>query len=357
MLQSLLKELVSCDTRYSNKCEKNSYGVIAAHLKKAGIPFKTVNVDGRPNILADNGKPGKAILFYAHSDTVGVLPGWKTDPFRLVIKNDRAYGLGTYDMKGGMAALLTAFAAAKKHVKMLIAVDEENISEGAWHVVKKEKRFFKDVILAISAEPNFGMGIHSVTTGRTGRMLFRAVSKGKPVHIAHYKKGVNAIYPLVQFINGLKEMRFKDLYTVLQPRSVRSDVVGMSLCHNAEVDIEVLIGALDSPVSLLRELNRLAKSVKGDIHVALIPRKTPYLAGYQFDEFPYKSEIAKIIKKNTHKTMECVHRSSVGDDNVIASLGIPVVTWGPDGGGAHEANEWVSLQSLEIMTRMYSELL
>ena len=55
--------------------------------------------------------------------------------------------------------------------------------------------------------------------------------------------------------------------------------------------------------------------------------------------------------------MKKVARSSVGDDNVLATLRIPVITWGPSGGNAHSANEYVSEKSLDTFVNMYSDLL
>lgn len=55
--------------------------------------------------------------------------------------------------------------------------------------------------------------------------------------------------------------------------------------------------------------------------------------------------------------MQLHERSSVGDDNVLATLGIPVITWGPDGKGAHEADEWVDLESLKILSKMFKTLI
>lgn len=63
-----------------------------------------------------------------------------------------------------------------------------------------------------------------------------------------------------------------------------------------------------------------------------------------------------ILLETLNKEMQLYERSSVGDDNVLASLGIPVITWGPDGGNAHRAGEWVDLDSLQLLQEMYQKL-
>lgn len=354
----ILDILVAQDTRSKYKRESNLRSQLTTILTESGFDTKVILTDSRPNILADNRKAGKAILFYGHIDTVDVVSGWTKDPFKLLVEGHKAYGLGAYDMKGGMAAFLTAIKNINKHVKVMLAVDEENISAGAWDIAEKQKSFFDDVEIAVSAEPNFGLGMHGITVGRTGRVIFNVVSVGKPVHIAKFRDGLNAIYPLADFIAKLKRSRLtNDKMTVIQPRSVRSEVTGMSLCERAEVDIEVLLGGDDNIDDVREKLQTVANESGGNITVKLAPRVTPYLTGYCFEKFPYQDEISKIIKKFTNEKMKLCERSSVGDDNVIASLGIPIITWGPDGGGAHEADEWVDLESLQVLANMYKALI
>lgn len=353
-----LQELVATDTRCNYKKEDNLQKLLSSYLKKCGFFVDLVPTDGRHNILADNKKGGKAILFYGHIDTVDVVPGWVTDPYTLIVNGDRAYGLGAYDMKGGISCILESVQNSSKHIKVLFAVDEENISEGSWNVVDNYKHFFNDVELVISAEPNFGLGLNGITIGRTGRVIFDVTSVGRPVHIAKYATGLNAIYPLTSFLSLLEKTKIgKDRMTIIQPRSIQTQTNGMSLCENAMVKIEVLIGGDDSIEYIESKLKIIANKSGGKVKVELAHRKTPYLSGYRFESFPNQSSIEAIIKNATSKRMKLHERSSVGDDNVIASLGKPVITWGPDGGRAHESNEWVDVESLETLSSMYVQLL
>ena len=210
-LLTLLNQLVREDTRYSQKTEGNLKSCLTKTLKNLGFVISIVETDGRPNILADNQKDGKAILFYGHIDTVDVVPGWTRGPFELTIEGNKGYGLGAYDMKGGMVAFLTAVKGATRHIKIFLAIDEENISAGAWDVLKQRKDFFEDVELIISAEPNFGLGLNGITVGRTGRVIFTITSKGKPVHIAKFEEGINAIYPLASYLNFYKKANWEKI--------------------------------------------------------------------------------------------------------------------------------------------------
>ena len=355
-LIDLLKNLVKINSIYPQEKEISDY--LFKYLKSNGFKVQKQKVDlNRFNLLASKGSGKKFILFYGHLDTVPVVEreNWETDPHKPVIKSNKLFGLGASDMKGGLSAFLTATKETNLPIKILLAADEENISEGAWKAVKENKTFFKDVELVISSEPSFGLGLNGITTGRTGRCIYEIVFKGKPAHIIKYKEGVDAFKKLTDFGSKLYKVRetlFKSKDTVIQIRKISGESQGMSVCGEARAEVEVILGAEDNVKSVLAKLKLLSKA-----EVSIKPRKTPYLEGYYFKEFPYQKEFENIIKEYTKKTMQLHRRKSVGDDNVLASLGIPVVTWGPEGGNEHKPNEYVDIKSLDILSKMYKSLL
>src|SRR5262245_55573961 len=72
---------------------------------------------GRPNVAAvwRGAGGGRSLLLSGHIDTVprGSAP-WSRDPFGGTIEENRLYGLGSNDMKGGIAAMLVAVEALKE---------------------------------------------------------------------------------------------------------------------------------------------------------------------------------------------------------------------------------------------------
>lgn len=352
----LLGKLIKIQSNYPN--EKKVFTFLKSELKKCGFKISTQKISkDRYNIFAEKGKAKKSILFYGHIDTVSIkdVDKWKTDPFKPTIKGGNLYGLGSSDMKGGIASIISATSDTNAYVKLFLAVDEENISEGAWKAVKENKEFFKDVEIVISSEPSFGLGMNSVTVGRTGRCIYEINFVGKSEHIIKYKKAVDAIEKLCAFGNSLYEKRdilFKSSDTVAQLRLVSAESNGMSVCGESKAEIEVILGDSDSINSVKKQLQTLT-----DDKVEIKKRKTPYLEGYSFEHFPYENQISKIIKDKTGKKMILCRRKSVGDDNVLATLKIPVITWGTEGGNEHTANEFVKISSLVKLTEMYKDLL
>lgn len=353
-LVKLLSDLVSIDSGFPRETKLGHF--LEQYLRNAGFVVEKQSIgESRFNLLAKRGSGEKAIGFYGHLDTVPThAADWQTPPLKLTARGDKLIGHGAYDMKGGIAAFLEAIKDSNRYIKIVLAADEENISQGAWAAVQENPGFFKDIELVISAEPNFGTGIAAVTRGRTGRVVFEINFEGKPVHIAQYREGIDAVELMGQFISNFyakREKLFKSPQTVGLIRKVEAASTGMSVCGEARLEVEVFLGTEDSIKSVQSKLQSLTKS-----KVELKPRATPYLEGYFFDRFPHQDQIAKIIEDQTGQKIKLVTRSSVGDDNVFASLGIPIITWGPDGDNAHSANEFVSKKSLETMAKMYKLL-
>lgn len=355
--QDLLKKLVSIK---SDENESEIGQVLRETLVSYGFSVQETEVEsGRKNLLAIKNEKvtGKSILFYGHQDTVSPLSGW--NPFEPIIDGDKMIGLGTYDMKGGIVTFLEASKNSSAYIKIFLAVDEENLSKGIWTSLDRDRTFFDDVELVISAEPNFGLGLNGITRGRTGRAIFEVNFAGQAAHVAKYKDGRDAIELATNWIQKLYQSRdqiFNSEQTVALVRKFNAEAVGMSVCASASIEVEILSGANDSFQKISGVLASIMPTNKS-ISIELKKRVTPYLEGYFFESFPYQNEIGQIIKQTTGDNMTLHERTSVGDDNALATLGIPVITWGPDGGNAHNVEEWVSLSSLDKLSDMYKRLL
>src|SRR5690606_16149386 len=74
------------------------------------LGFNDVSLDENGSVLGLVGPADApiALLFDSHMDIVPVAGLWTVDPFGAEIRNGRLYGRGTTDMKGGLAAALSA---------------------------------------------------------------------------------------------------------------------------------------------------------------------------------------------------------------------------------------------------------
>ena len=116
---------------------------VANWLERAGVEVILDElVPGRPNVvgIVRGTGGGRSLLLNAHLDTVGIT-GMER-PHDPVVEENRLYGRGAYDMKGGLAAIMIVAAQAKKlslrgDVILTAVVDEEFASLGTQAIVKQ----------------------------------------------------------------------------------------------------------------------------------------------------------------------------------------------------------------------------
>lgn len=162
------------------------------------------------NLLASlypkNGKTDGGLLFSGHTDTVPYDDNrWNSDPFKMVEKNNRWYGLGTCDMKGFFALVLGALQELplnqlKHPLYILATADEETTMNGV-------KAFTSDTNItpdyAIIGEPTSLKPIYM----HKGHLTQGIRIIGRSGHSSDPDKGVNAIEIMQKVIEQLLKLK------------------------------------------------------------------------------------------------------------------------------------------------------
>jgi succinyl-diaminopimelate desuccinylase len=330
---------------------------------------------------------GKSILLFGHSDTVDVKQGWDSDPFtitpRVVDGYERWYGLGSNDMKGGLAAILAAVnnSLTKEYaIKVALVVDEEFYSFGAEKLCQSE--FLNDVVLALAPEIGDTVPGTKITAnksqligiGRTGRVEFDVHVTGKACHGTDAflsKDAVNAVHESaklqVALINDFTKIR--RVYSANNAESINSAFI--SYHHGGEIMLSVPDRASfvvdrtllpdESPEDELTRIQKLATKLQssGDVNpnavisISARPRPTPpcqpYICPLTSLEIRTMLEAVK-LHSDSHSYF--IGRS-VADENRVAARGIPTLTIGPIGAGSHTAQEWVDPLSVVRVSEIY----
>jgi acetylornithine deacetylase/succinyl-diaminopimelate desuccinylase-like protein len=124
--------------------------------QRVQVEGTAVEIPARWNVLGTRYPKGtwngKSILFFGHTDTVDVKHGWESDPFsitrRTIEGRELWFGLGANDMKGGLAAALSAMCQetpSEYAIKVAFLADEEFYSFGAELLCQSD--FLSDVTL------------------------------------------------------------------------------------------------------------------------------------------------------------------------------------------------------------------
>lgn len=170
--------------------------------------FDTIKKDKYGNIIGciKGNRPGKKILYEGHMDEVPVADPkvWTHDPFGAEIENGRIYGRGATDMKGGLSAACCAaaffaedtnrdfageiYVAGSCHEECFEGVAARSISE----IVQPD--------IVVICEPSH----LDLRIGQRGRAEIVVETFGRPAHSSNPEKGVNAVYKMMQIIEGIK---------------------------------------------------------------------------------------------------------------------------------------------------------
>ena len=206
-----LRALVAFDTR--NPPRSIGTGGIFDYLR-AQLPGLDCAVTdhgaGAVSLFVQRGKP--RILFNVHLDTVPASAGWTRDQLDLLIMDDRAIGLGTCDIKGAAAALLTAAANTSGDAAFLFTSDEEANDARCIAAFLAHKHPFDAVIVAEPTRCEAVLahrGISSVAmrfAGRAGHASGDIALSGSALHQA-MRWGTRAL----DFVERQSHQRFGGL--------------------------------------------------------------------------------------------------------------------------------------------------
>jgi acetylornithine deacetylase/succinyl-diaminopimelate desuccinylase-like protein len=313
-------------------------------LKANGFSVELQEVaKDRWNVFAKKGSP-KAV-FFGHLDTVPVAEGWTKEPFAITKEGDRLYGLGTWDMKGGVSTILDT-AQQAKNMGILLTVDEEEEGLGAMKAVSN-KNFFKGIKLLVSAEAGNTTttyaGIGHISVGRKGWKGYIIKKRLEGGHAA--TSGNDWVEWLYKAVSGPKKSKSRIII-----RNFHATSKGFSVPDLAQADLDVIVEPEERDFDFKNEISKLFKLENGSIE----EHKSEH-PPYSFAKDPEIMNVARIVKEFAEPRF--IIGDSVADENVFAAkLGIPIVVMGPEGRNEHHADEWVSLKSLKEMAALYKRI-
>ncbi len=244
----LTKKLISIPSYVNQKQNEAEIGLfLYNYFKKSGhLDVIKQNVDGkRFNLIVKDKYPTK-VIFCGHVDTVQPGSGWKTDPLRPVTKNNCIYGLGASDMKGNLAALVSAFLSVKetKGLMLLFYVDEEYDLFGMRKFIDEYKGKIKPTLVISADGRNLSIG-----NGCRGVIEVTFVVQGKTGHASRPSSGNNAILSSIKAVEN---------FIALIDKKYNDSVLGSSTCNLAFLQGGLDIGNSSIPqIQLGREGNNI----------------------------------------------------------------------------------------------------
>ena len=355
---------------------------LTEHLESAfrdlGIPCQRQPVHPeRENILArvDGHVPPEAggwlVLFSVHQDTVPGT-GMIVAPWTPCIQENRLYGRGACDVKGGMAAMLAAMArlhqerpAAMPTIVLACTVNEEFGFTGAAALPRLWEPGGSELLprrpdAAVVAEPT---GLQ-VVVAHKGVVRWRCHARGRAAHSAQPEAGENAIYRMARALVAIEHYQkevvgplgFHPLCggATLNVGTIAGGVSVNTVPDRCTIEIDRRLAGREEPGLAQRHLIEYLR--RQCDAAAWLEHEPPFMSGLPLGNEANGPLAERLAAAACEVAGECrrVGVSYATDAAVLAAAGIPAVVFGPGSiAQAHTADEWIDLGEVRQAAEIY----
>ncbi len=347
-------------------------------LKRLG--FKTKILEFREkkskpvkNLYARLGNKTPNFCYAGHLDIVppGNIKDWTVNPFKPSVKQGHLIGRGANDMKGSVAAFVSAVSIFlnnnkkfKGSISFLITGDEEgdaiNGTKKVIDYLKKKKEKINFCLVGEPTNPN-RLG-EMIKIGRRGSLTGILTILGIQGHVAYPHRANNPSTTLIKILNELKNIRFDKGTKNFQPSNL--EITNINIDNNADNVIPRMAQATfniryndkHSSDSLKKKLNKvfskISKRNKSKFKIEYRVSGEAFLTKPNATTFM----IQNIVKKITKIKPKLSTTGGTSDARFIKNIS-PCLEFGLVGKTMHKVDEAVSLGDLKKLTKIYSLIL
>ena len=354
--------------------------VLSARLAALGFRLERLRFGAVDNLWARLGDSTPVLAFAGHTDVVppGPLEQWQSPPFTPELRDGILYGRGAADMKGSLAAMITAcerFLAThprpRGSLAFLITSDEEGAAvDGTVRVVEHLQARGERIDWCLVGEPSSSARIGDVIkNGRRGSLNGRLLLRGVQGHVAYPHLAQNPIHAIGALLGALTDEVWDQGHDFFPPTSFQISNLrsGTGAVNVVPGELEMLFNFRFSPavtVAALQERTRLL------VETALLNEeiKTGQVFQYDLDwtlsGLPFFTAPGTLvaaaqaaIRAETGQDAELSTSGGTSDGRFIAPTGAQVIELGPLNATIHKANEQIAVADLDTLSRIYETLL
>lgn len=344
--------------------------LIGTRLAAIGFTLERLDRDGVSNLWARRGNEAPLFAFAGHTDVVptGPVDQWQHPPFAAVLEGGMLHGRGAADMKGGLAAMVTACEAfVAEHpdhsgsIAFLLTSDEEGPAvAGTRHVVDLLRARDEIPDWCLIGEPSSATQLgDTARIGRRGSLSVNLVVEGVQGHVAYPQLADNPIHRLAPALAELCAEQWDDGNASFPPTTFQ-----VSNLHAGTGASNIIPGQLElhgnfrySTAVTTAELQRRTGAIL-DRH-GLDYRITWHHSGEPFlsTPGPLTAALRDAVSAQTGLDPELSTAGGTSDGRFIAPLGTEVIEFGPSNATIHQVDECVSVDDLVSLHAIYRQLL
>jgi acetylornithine deacetylase len=361
-----LKEMIqinSVNPHFAGPGEREMAEHIGKELTAIGLDVRYQKInEERMNVIGILEGNGPSVIINGHMDTVGT-DGMTIDPFSPLYSKGKVYGRGSLDMKGSLAAMITAAEAVKNadtaHGDLIFAfvVDEEYGSEGTEALVEE---YTADG--AIVCEPT------DLATGiaHKGFAWIEVRVTGRAAHGSRPEEGIDAIIKAGKLLSAVERYEKKILSTRSHPLLGSPSIHASTIAGGTDLSIypascELMLERRIIPGEDREDVVRKMEMLFDDL--SREDNKFQAESDLFFSRSPLQVTENEPIVKAVREAYTAIGEAGPEltglsfwtDAGLLNDAGIPSVIVGPKGEGLHSAVEYVEFSSLSILTALIAE--
>ncbi len=339
-------------------------------LEAIGFTIHPLRFDDVDNFWAVRGDSGPLLCFAGHTDVVptGPVAQWQYHPYEPCIVDGMLYGRGAADMKGSLAAMVTAcerFVAAhpdhQGRIAYLITSDEEGIAiNGTVKVMDWLQSQNEKIDWCIVGEPSSTQHVgDTIKNGRRGSLGAVLKVKGIQGHVAYPHLASNPIHSVAPALAELAAEQWDNGNDFFPATSFQiSNINGGTGATNViPGELEVIFNFRFSTELTEQQLRQRTEAI-------LEKHKVNYELTWNLSGQPFLTSEGSLIDA----TVKAIHTvagidtelSTAGgtsDGRFIAPTGSQLVELGPVNATIHKVDECITAKDLDTLSTMYEGIL
>jgi succinyl-diaminopimelate desuccinylase len=360
----LTRELIRCASVTPD--DDGALDIVRSLAERLGFTVHRMEFDGTPNLFARRGDGSPHFCFAGHTDVVPPgSAGWLSDPFAGDVRDGAIYGRGASDMKGAVAAFLSAVsklptvdAAAEGggSISLLITGDEEGPATGGTVRVLQwmaEHGHIPDFCVVGEASNPSQIG-QVIKNGRRGSINATLSFEGTQGHVAYPDRVDNPVHGLVAALAELAATRLDAGTAHFEASSLQVTTVDVGnaatnlVPARATAHINIRFNDLHTGASLEEHLRTVLARYSDRFTLEATISGEAFLTADSLE----LQHLAAAVHATTGITPLFNTGGGTSDARFI-SLYCPVAEFGLTSETIHQVDERVAIDDLELLTRVY----
>jgi succinyl-diaminopimelate desuccinylase len=363
----LAKQLISREsvTPEDAGCQE----IMIERLEALGFRIERLPFDDVTNFWAQLGNSRPLMVFAGHTDVVppGSLDAWDSPPFQPEERDGFLYGRGAADMKGSLAAMITAcedFLSSREprgSIGFLITSDEEGPAvNGTVRVMEWLQQRGVEIDYCLVGEPSSSSALgDTVKIGRRGSLNGRLTVSGIQGHVAYPQLARNPIHQVLQSLSDLTAEQWDSGNDSFPPTSLQ-----ISNIHAGNGAVNVIPESVQVDFNLRFSTETDEQTIRSHCEEIFSSHGLDFRLDWQLSGLPFLTTgetligaTCAAIEEQTGLTPELSTSGGTSDGRFISPAGVEVVELGPCNKSIHKINEHVAIGDLDKLATLYRTIL